>query len=64
MAQTPLRDPMKSILDQSFRYTSSANTDLRKTFARIRRAQRQQTLVQDDSNSSRKVFPTRQSKHA
>ena len=28
---------MKSILDPTFRYTSSANTDLRKTFARIRR---------------------------
>lgn len=28
---------MKSLLDPTFRYTSSANTDLRKTFARIRR---------------------------
>jgi len=28
---------MKSILDPSFQYTSSFNTDLRKTFARIRR---------------------------
>jgi hypothetical protein len=27
---------MKSILDPSFRYTASFNTDLRKTFARIR----------------------------
>jgi hypothetical protein len=31
---------MKSILDPSFRYVNSANTDLRKTFARIRREQR------------------------
>jgi hypothetical protein len=31
---------MKSILDPTFRYTSSAATDLRKTFARIRREQR------------------------
>jgi len=31
---------MKSILDPSFRYTSSANTDIRRTFARIRREQR------------------------
>lgn len=31
---------MKSILDRSFRYTPSAETDLRKTFARIRRDQR------------------------
>jgi|KBSMisStandDraft_5_1062788.scaffolds.fasta_scaffold2670183_1 hypothetical protein len=28
---------MKSILDPSFRYTPSINTDIRKTFARIRR---------------------------
>ena len=31
---------MKSILDRSFRYTPSDETDLRKTFARIRREQR------------------------
>lgn len=30
---------MKSILDPSFRYTNAASTDLRKTFARIRREQ-------------------------
>jgi hypothetical protein len=30
---------MKSILDPSFRYVSSSHTDLRKTFARIRREQ-------------------------
>jgi hypothetical protein len=28
---------MKSILDPSFRYTASFNTDLRRTFARFRR---------------------------
>jgi hypothetical protein len=28
---------MKSILDPSFRYTASYDTDLRRTFARIRR---------------------------
>lgn len=33
---------MKSILDPTFRYTSSANTDLRKTFARVRREIRKQ----------------------
>jgi plasmid stabilization system protein ParE len=30
----------KSILDPSFRYTPSVQTDLRKTFARIRKEQR------------------------
>lgn len=30
---------MKSILDPSFRYTASFNTDIKKTFARVRRAQ-------------------------
>jgi hypothetical protein len=33
---------MKSILDPSFRYTSSVDTDISKTFARVRRAQRQE----------------------
>jgi hypothetical protein len=33
---------MKSILDPSFRYTTSVETDLRKTFARIRRERRKQ----------------------
>ena len=34
------RGRMKSILDRSFRSTPSVETDLRKTFARIRRKQR------------------------
>lgn len=34
---------MKSILDPSFRYTASFNTNLQKTFARIRRKQQQET---------------------
>ncbi len=33
---------MKSILDPSFRYTSSLHTDVRKTFDRIRRERQQQ----------------------
>lgn len=39
---------MKSILDPSFRYTKSVDTDLRKTFARVRRelrAQRQEGAI-------------------
>jgi hypothetical protein len=33
-------DRMKSILDRTFRYTPSFETDLRKTFARIQRERR------------------------
>jgi hypothetical protein len=47
---------MKSILDRSFRYTKSADTDLRKTFARIRREQRKQTAPQTDE-ITRRVLP-------
>jgi hypothetical protein len=36
---------MKSILDPSFRYVSSLNTDLRATFARIRRELQQKQAV-------------------
>jgi hypothetical protein len=35
----PAEFGMKSILDPSFRYVSSNHTDLRKTFARVRREQ-------------------------
>ena len=34
---------MKSILNRSFHYTSSVETDLRKTFARVRREMRAKT---------------------
>ncbi len=37
-----VRGHMKSILDPSLRYTASFNTDLHKTFARIRRDRRQE----------------------
>jgi hypothetical protein len=37
---------MKSILDPRFRYTSSVDTDIRKTFARIRREQAAHSKVQ------------------
>jgi hypothetical protein len=50
---------MKSILDPSFRYTSSANTDIRKTFARVRREMRRQSQanpIQDGDNAV-KVTP-------
>lgn len=39
---------MKSILDPSFRYTPSAGTDLKKTFARIRRELLKQAPPESD----------------
>ena len=48
---------MKSILDRSFRYTKSVDTDLRKTFARVRREQRQQGQLPPVDDGSRKVVP-------
>ena len=53
---------MKSILDRSFRYTSSVETDLRKTFARVRREQRaqQQVRAQADAEALAKIRPLRQ----
>jgi hypothetical protein len=51
---------MKSILDPTFRYTSSANTDLRKTFARIRRESRRQaqaTSAREEGDGVKKVTP-------
>jgi len=50
---------MKSILDPTFRYTSSANTDLRKTFARIRRESRRQAQgnSRDEPEVASKVTP-------
>ena len=35
---------MKTILDPSFRYTASFDTDLRRTFARVREEQRRAAL--------------------
>ena len=35
------KKPSKSILDPTFKYRSAASTDVRKTFERIRRQQRQ-----------------------
>lgn len=55
---------MKSILHKSFRYTSSSDTDLRKTFARIRREQRQQASAPVDGENAKKVFHLKERKHA
>jgi hypothetical protein len=50
---------MKSILDPSFRYTKSVETDLRKTFARVRRELRKQQQEQSalSPEMMRKILP-------
>jgi len=48
---------MKSILDPTFRYTNSLETDLRKSFARSRRELRKQQFVR--AEAMRKVLPLR-----
>jgi hypothetical protein len=55
---------MKSILDRSFRYVPSASTDLRKTFARIRRGQNKAAAERNPAGmaSRVKVVPIKQLK--
>lgn len=57
---------MKSILDPSFRYTKSVETDLRKTFAKIRRELRKQEQDQVVANERTmgEVLPLRSRKTA
>ncbi|HET7596406.1 MAG TPA: hypothetical protein VFK15_05700 [Burkholderiales bacterium] len=50
---------MKSILDPSFRYTSSTQTDLRKTFARVRGELQIAAQAQAVGVSRLKVSPIR-----
>jgi hypothetical protein len=53
---------MKSILDPSFRYTKSVDTDLKRTFARIRRDQRkkERVVAAAQADSANKVLLIRQ----
>lgn len=55
---------MKSILNSSFHYTSSAETDLRKTFAKIRRKLREEAerRAQLEAETKYKVSPIKQPK--
>jgi hypothetical protein len=46
---------VKSILDPSFRYTASFNTDLKKTFARIRRAHREDAARAEQAKAEAQV---------
>lgn len=52
---------MRSILDPSFRYTKSVETDLRKTFARVRRELRKQDEARNAANDQalQKIVPLR-----
>ena len=54
---------MKSILDPSFRYTKSVDTDLRKTFAKIRREQRNQQRAGANGESLRNIIAMPVRKH-
>ncbi len=56
---------MKSILDPSFRYTRSIDTDLKKTFARVRRElnNQQRSRAAADVERMNKVLPIRRNQH-
>ena len=54
---------MKSILDPTFRYTPSGETDLRKTFARIRREQRRDAQAAAQTRAPQ-VLPIKLRRHA
>ena len=55
---------MKSILDRSFRYTHSSKTDLKKTFAKFRRLQRESEAgqFQADAEATSTMLPIMQIK--
>lgn len=57
---------MKSIFDRSFRYTSSAETDVRKTFARVRRKMRdeEESRAFTEAEAKAKVSPIKQKQNA
>lgn len=48
---------MKSILDPSFKYVSAASTDIRKTFARVRRE-----MQRNEAEAKAKVAPIHKTK--
>lgn len=52
---------MKSIFDRSFHYTPSFETNLKETFARLRREQHE-ARMQADADAQQKVLPIRQGK--
>jgi hypothetical protein len=59
---------MKSVFDASFKYTPSCDTDVRKTFERVRREQRQLrgrlAVVKSESETKVEVLKLEQQKRA
>jgi len=55
---------MKSILDPSFRYTKSVETDLRDAGATVRRDLRKQVLQSANVEAMRKILPFQSRKDA
>lgn len=53
---------MKSILDKSFRYVPAAKTNLKATFARIRRQQQEQASERESKVSPMADFLLRRSR--
>jgi hypothetical protein len=55
---------MKSVFDPSFRYTPSFGTDLKATFARVRRELRQARAQAEEAaaEAKKKVLPIKQNK--
>ena len=46
---------MKSVFDSSFHYTPSVQTDIRKTFARVRRELRDQQRMREAAEAEAKL---------
>jgi hypothetical protein len=57
---------MKSVFDREFRYTRSVETDVRKTFARVRRKLReeQDASALNEAEIRAKVSPIKPNKNA
>ncbi len=53
---------MKSILDPTFRYTNAASTDIRKTFARIKRERDKEREAEAARIAASNVKPIREKK--
>ena len=53
---------MTSILNRSFKYVSSAETDVKKTFARVRRKMREEEELRaaTEAETKQKVSPLKQ----